>query len=234
MTKRTKLLEFQHFNKLSNEWWSESGKYKILHKIKPIRIKYILNHITTKNNKNLEILDLGCGGGLVCEPLAKLGFNVTGIDFIENNIKVAKLHASKNNLKINYYTQDIDSLSLKKKYDLIILFEILEHIDNWDKTLLKIKKFLKKDGLIILSTINRNIVSKILAIEFAENILKWVPKNTHDYNKLITPQELEKALIKENFSILDFSGLVFNPFDREWRLSKDIKLVNYFCTARLN
>jgi len=234
MTKRTKLLEFKHFNELSNEWWSETGKYKILHKIKPIRIKYILNHITSKSYKNLEILDLGCGGGLVCEPLAKLGFNVTGIDFVENNIKVAKLHASQNNLNINYYTQNIDNLSLKKKYDLIILFEVLEHINNWDKQLLKIKKFLKKGGLIILSTINRNIVSKVLAIKFAENILKWVPKNTHDYNKLITPQELEKALIKENFSILDFSGLVFNPFDREWRLSKDIKLVNYFCTARLN
>jgi len=234
MTKRTKLLEFKHFNKLSKEWWSESGKYKILHKIRPIRIKYILNHISSKNYKNLEILDLGCGGGLICEPLAKLGCNVTGIDFVENNIKVAKLHASQNNLKINYYTQDIDDLSLKKKYDLIILFEVLEHIDSWDKILLKIKKFLKKGGLIILSTINRNIVSKILAIKFAENILKWVPKNTHDYNKLITPEELEKVLIKENFSILDFSGLVFNPLDREWRLSKDIKLVNYFCTARLN
>ena len=234
MTKRTKLSEFNHFNKLSNEWWSETGKYKILHKIKPIRIKYILNQIGSKNIKKLEILDLGCGGGLICESLAKLGCNVTGIDFVENNIKAAKLHASQNNLKINYYTQDIDNLSLKKKYDLIILFEVLEHINNWDKQLLKIKKFLKKGGLIILSTINRNIVSKVLAIKFAENILKWVPKNTHDYNKLITPQELEKALIKENFSILDFSGLVFNPFDREWRLSKDIKLVNYFCTARLN
>ena len=99
---------------------------------------------------------------------------------------------------------------------------------------MKIKKFLKKGGLIILSTINRNIVSNILAIKFAENILRWVPKNTHDYNKLITPEELEKVLIKEDFSILDFSGLVFNPLAREWRLSKEIKLVNYFCTARLN
>jgi len=234
MTKRTKLSEFKHFNKLANEWWSESGKYKILHKIKPIRIKYILSYIGTKNIKNLEVLDLGCGGGLVCEPLAKLGCKVTGIDFVENNIKAAKLHASQNNLIINYYTQDIDDLSLKKKYDLIILFEVLEHINNWNKTLLKIKKFLKKEGLIILSTINRNIVSNILAIKFAENILKWVPKNTHDYKKLITPEELEKFLIKENFSILDFSGLVYNPLNDEWRLSKNIKLVNYFCTARLN
>ena len=115
MPKRTKSLEFTHFNKLANEWWSESGKYKILHKIKPIRIKYILNNIISKNIKNLEVLDLGCGGGLVCESLAKLGCNVTGIDFVENNIKAAKLHALQNNLKINYYTQDLDDLSLKKK-----------------------------------------------------------------------------------------------------------------------
>jgi len=234
MNKRTKLSEFKHFNKLANEWWSESGKYKILHKIKPIRIKYILDHIGSKKTKNLKILDLGCGGGLICESLAKLGCSVTGVDFVKDNIKAAKLHASQNNLNINYYTQDIDDLSLKDRYDLIILFEVLEHIENWDKTLFKIKKFLKKDGLIFLSTINRNIVSNILAIKFAENILKWVPKKTHDYNKLITPDELEKALIKENFSILDFSGLVFNPLERKWRLSKDNKLVNYFCTARLN
>ena len=145
MTKRTKLSEFKHFNKLANEWWSKSGKYKILHKIKPIRIKYILNHLSSKIHKNLKILDLGCGGGLICEPLTKLGYNVTGIDFVESNIKAAKLHALQNNLKINYYTQDIDALSLKKKYDLIILFEVLAHIDEWDKTLFKVKRFLKKD-----------------------------------------------------------------------------------------
>lgn len=234
MIKRTKSSEFKHFNNLANEWWSESGKYKILHKIKPIRMKYIIDRIGSKNIKNLEILDLGCGGGLVCESLAKLGCNVTGIDFVENNIKAAKLHASQNNLKIKYYTQDIDDLSLQQKYDLIILFEVLEHIDNWKLILSKIKRNLKKGGLIILSTINRNIISNILAIKFAENILKWVPKKTHDYNKLITPDELEKALIKENFSILDFSGLVFNPLDRKWSVSNNIKLVNYFCTAKLN
>ncbi len=234
MAKRTKLSEFNHFNKLSNEWWSESGKFKILHEIKQIRIQYILNQLGSKRIKNLNVLDLGCGGGLICEPLTKLGGNVTGLDFVENNIKAAKLHASQNNLIINYLTQDLEKLSLNQKYDLIIIFEVLEHLDNWKTIISKIKKYLKKDGRIILSTINRNIISKILAIKFAENILKWVPKKTHNYGKLITPEELEEVLIKENFSIIDFSGLVFNPIAREWRLSKHNKLVNYFCTAKLN
>ena len=234
MSKRTKLSEFEHFNKFANEWWSDSGKFKILHKIKPIRINYILNHLSSKNIKKLNILDLGCGGGLVCEPLARLGANVTGIDFVENNIKAAKLHAIQNKLNINYYTQDLKNLSLHQKYDLIILFEVLEHIDNWNTILSKIKKNLKKNGRIIVSTINRNIISNIFAIKFAENILEWVPKNTHSYNKLITPEELEKVLINENFSIIDFSGLVYNPITQEWKLSKYNKLINYFCVAKIN
>ncbi len=234
MIKRKKITEFEHFNDLSDEWWSETGKYKILHKIKPIRIKYILDKIGSKNIKKLNILDLGCGGGLVAEPLARLGGNVTGIDFVENNIKVAKLHALQNNLKIKYLRADLKNFSNKKKYDLIIMFEILEHLDNWDQILRKIKKLLNKNGIIVLSTINRNIFSKIFAIEIAENILNWVPKNTHTYKKLIKPEELEKVLIEENFSIIDFSGLIFNPLAREWKLIKNNKLINYFCSAKLN
>ncbi len=234
MNKIRKLSEFEHFNKLASEWWAENGKYKTLHKIIPIRIKYILDNIQSKNIKNLNILDLGCGGGLVCEPLSRLGGKVTGIDFVENNIKVAKSHAKQNNLKIKYLVQDIESLSLKEKYDIIILFEILEHIDQWKLVLNKIKKNLKQNGLIVLSTINRNVISNILAIKIAENFLKWIPKNTHNYNKLITPSELNMILNKENFSIIDFSGLIFNPFTNEWKLSKYNKLINYFCVAKLN
>ena len=185
MNKRTKFSEYEHFNKLANEWWSETGKYKILHKIKPIRIKYIFDNLGPKSNKKLKILDLGCGGGLVCEPLAKLGHNVTGIDFVEKNINAAKLHAKNNNLNIQYYTQNIDHLSLSTKYDLIIMFEILEHLDDWEKTLIKIKKYLKKDGTLIVSTINRNIISYFFAIKIAENVVKWVPKKTHQFNKSI-------------------------------------------------
>jgi len=234
MSKTRKLSEFDHFNKLSGEWWSETGKYKILHELRPLRLKYILDYIKSKKMQNYNFLDLGCGGGLICESLARLGGHVTGIDFVEKNIEVAKFHAKKNNLKINYYIQDIEKLSLIKKYDVIILFEVLEHIDHWESVLKKIKKNLKNNGLLFISTINRNIISNIFAIKLAENILNWVPKNTHKYKKLITPNELEKVLIEENYSILNFSGLTFNPILREWKLNRYNKLINYFCVAKSN
>ena len=234
MNKRTKLSEFQHFNKFANEWWSENGKYKILHSIKPLRMSYIMESIGSKNKKKLNILDLGCGGGLVCESLAKLGCKVTGIDFVKDNIKVAKSHAKSNNLNITYDVQDLDRLNLNEKYDLIIMFEVLEHLDDWRATLKKIKKFLKKDGRIILSTINRNLISYILAIKVAENLLRWIPKNTHDYEKFIKPEELKKCLNNLNFSVIDFTGLVYHPISREWKFNKNKKVVNYFCTAKIN
>ena len=234
MIKKTKSAEFDHFNQLASEWWSESGKFRILHDIKPIRLKYIIKNLKNKKINDLKILDIGCGGGLICEPLAKLGAKITGIDFVEKNIKVAKLHALENNLKINYIVGDINKIKLKQKYDVVILFEVLEHVEDWGKTLSKIKTLMNKGGVIIISTINRNILSKIFAIKLAENFLTWIPKNTHDYNKFITTEELKTYLIQKNFSILDFSGLVFNIIDREWKLSKKNKLINYFCTAKIN
>ena len=233
MIKTAKSEEFKHFNKLSSEWWSEKGKYQILHEITPLRMEYILKNIGKKNIKKLNVLDLGCGGGLICEPIKKLGAKVTGVDFVEDNIKVAKMHAVKNKLNINYLTQDLENLKINEKFDLIIMFEVLEHLDNWKNILKEIKKILKINGYIILSTINRNIISNIFAIKIAENFLQWVPKNTHQYNKLIKPKELKDELLKENFSIKDFSGLLFNPFSREWILKENKTIINYFCSAQL-
>ena len=234
MDKVKKSSEFKHFNSLAEEWWNESGKYNVLHEITPIRVKYILNSLKAKKIEKLNVLDLGCGGGLVCEPLARLGCNVTGIDFVEKNIQAAKLHSKQNNLKIEYLVQDLANINIKKKYDLVIIFEVLEHISNWDQTITSIKKILNKNGILIISTINRNIISNFFAIKLAENFLKWIPKKTHNYNKLIKPEELKKCLIRKNYSILDFSGLVYNPISREWKLSKYNKLINYFCAAKLN
>ena len=121
-----------------------------------------------------------------------------------------------------------------KEYDLVIIFEVLEHVSNWDQTITSIKKILNKNGILIISTINKNIISNFFAIKLAENFLKWIPKKTHNYNKLIKPEELKKCLIRKNYSILDFSGLVYNPISREWKLSKYNKLINYFCAAKLN
>lgn len=220
--------EFKHFDKLSQEWWDENGDFKVLHQIRPIRIKYILNQLDS-NIKNIDVLDLGCGGGLVSEPLARLGANVTGIDFVENNIKVAKLHSKKKNLNIKYISKDIENLDIKKKFDLIIMFEILEHLDDWEKFLKKIKINLKKNGKIIISTINRNIISKYIAIYFAENILRWIPKGTHNYNKFIQPDEIRDCMIKNNLSFQNIEGLIFDPINLDWRLSKNTN-INYFCT----
>ena len=234
MKVRSKKTEFEHFSKLSNEWWSDSGKFKILHDLQPIRVQYIIDQIKPKKIKDLNILDLGCGGGLVCEPLARLGANVTGIDFVKQNIEVAKQHAYENKLKINYSKQDLNNLKLKNKFDIIIVFEVIEHLENIPIFIKNIKSHLKINGKILISTINRNIFSKILAIYFAENFLQWIPKNTHDYNKLIKPEELIDILKKENFTIKDISGLFFNPIANRWKLSKTKTKINYFCSAILN
>ena len=191
--------EYELFNKLSNDWWNEDGKFKILHQIRPLRISYILRQLNRKKLNGLKILDVGCGGGLITESLCRLGADVTGIDFVQNNIRIAKEHSKLNNLKIKYVCEDVETLNNNDKFDVMIMFEVLEHIDDWKNFLNKIKKNLKKNGTIILSTINRNLVSKISAIIIAENILKWVPKGTHDYNKLIQPREIEFELRKNGF-----------------------------------
>ena len=230
MNIKSKNEEFALFNQLSDEWWNENGKFKILHQIKSHRMSYILDQINNRNIRNLKILDVGCGGGIICEPLARLGAKVTGIDFAPNNIIAAKIHSKKNKLKNNYINKDIEKSELDEKFDIILMFEVLEHLDNWKKTIKNIKKNLNKNGLIIISTINRNPLSKLFAINIAENILHWIPKGTHDYNKLIKPEELKKILLKEKFNFNNIKGLVFNPLNREWKLSKNY-MINYFCTA---
>ena len=230
---KSKKEEYEVFNKLSSEWWDDRGKFKILHNIRPLRIEYILNQVNEGLIKKLEILDIGCGGGLISEPLAKLGGNITGIDFVENNIKIAQKHAKDNNLNINYICDDIDKINLNKKFDIIIMFEILEHLENWETFLKKIKKNLKKNSKIIISTINRNILSKYSAIYLAENILNWVPRNTHDYNKFIKPEEIKNFCKKNSLRFTNPKGLIFNPFDRNWQFSS-ITTINYFCTISSN
>ena len=231
--KSSKINEFNHFSSIAAEWWLPKGHFKILHEITPLRISYILSKIDKKNVSKLKILDLGCGGGLTCEPLARLKADVTGIDFIEENIKIAKNHAKKSKLNINYVVDDIDNLKDKKKYDIVLLLEIIEHLDDWKKLIKKIKKNIKPNGLIIISTINRNIFSKFFALFLAENILNWIPKKTHNYNKLIKPKELSNFLKKNDFEIKDITGMNYNPLLGQWKISKNNHLINYFCTAKL-
>ena len=226
---KLKKQEYELFSKLSKEWWDEKGKFKVLHQIRPIRMQYILKQLHGVNIEKLEILDIGCGGGLISESLSKLGANVTGIDFVKDNIEIAKQHAKKNNLNIKYLHSDIENFSTNKKYDVIILFEILEHLTDWKKSLLKVSKILKNKGLIILSTINRNIFSKYGIIFLAENFFKIIPKGTHSYDKFIKPKEIELFMKKIEFTCRDTKGLIFDPTVYDWKLS-DNTILNFFST----
>jgi 2-polyprenyl-6-hydroxyphenyl methylase/3-demethylubiquinone-9 3-methyltransferase len=234
--------EIQKFSKLAEEWWDVNGKFKPLHKFNPIRIEYITNNIknhfkigSNKTNflQGLNILDIGCGGGLISEPMARLGANVTGIDASEKNINVAKLHAKNNGLKINYLNCSPEKLNEIEKYDIILNLEIVEHVDNVNLYIKSCYKLLKKNGLMFTATLNRTFVSYIKAIIGAEYILRWLPIGTHDWNKFIKPEELENYLSREKFVTNDIKGLNFNPFLDKWKKSKDLS-VNYIITSLKN
>ena len=228
-----KKTEFDHFSRLASEWWSKNGKFKTLHDIQSLRIRYILDVLSRKKINKIKILDVGCGGGLISEGLYNLGANVTGIDFIKTNIRVAKIHAQKNNLKINYHVKDFEKEKIESKFDVIIIFEVLEHLNNWELFLKKIRFNLKKNGVLIISTINRNLISKFLTLDMGENFLKWIPYNTHNYYKFIKPEELEFILNSNNFKQIKFRGLTYNPFKLKWKLSENTK-INFFCSCILN
>ena len=231
MKNEKKNTEFEHFSSLANDWWSKNGKFKILHEIQAIRIKYILETLNKKNLNNTTVLDIGCGGGLVSEGLSKIGATVTGVDFIKANIKVAKMHAKKNNLKINYFVKDFEKEKITSKYDVIIILEVLEHLKNWEEFIKKIKLNLNKNGTLIISTINRNLVSKFLTLDIGENLLKLIPLNTHTFYKFIKPEELEQVLSSNGFENIKFKGLTYNALKLKWELSENTK-INYFCSCK--
>ena len=179
MNIKSKNEEFTLFNQLSDEWWNENGKFKILHQIKSHRMTYILEQINNRNVKNLKILDVGCGGGIICEPLARLGAKVTGIDFAPNNIKAAKIHSKKNKLKINYLCSSPEKLKIKKKFDVILNMEIVEHVEDINFFLKSCSKLLKKNGIMFVATINKTLKSYVFAIVGAEYVLRWLPIGSH-------------------------------------------------------
>ncbi len=233
MSFQTKKSEFDHFSGLANDRWSKNGKFKILHDIQSVRMQYIRKTLNKKNFNKTKILDVGCGGGLISQALSKLGANVTGIDFVEENIKISRLNAKKDNLKINYIVKDFENEEIQSKFDLIIIFEVLEHLNNWEDFLKKIRINLNQNGSLIISTINRNLLSKFATLDIAENFIKWIPLNTHSYYKYIKPIELEFFLKKNNFKNIKFTGLKYNFFKTEWELSKSTK-INYFCSSIIN
>ena len=234
--------EIQKFSNLADQWWDPKGKFKPLHMFNPIRIEYITekvkDHFKLESKKiepfkGLEILDIGCGGGLMSEPMTRLGGNVTGIDASEKNIKIAKIHSKKNRLKINYLTASPEKLKEIEKYDVILNLEIIEHVEDVNLYLKSCFSLLKKNGLMFTATLNRTLISYIKAIIGAEYILRWLPIGTHDWNKFIKPEELEKKLLNENFSTIDVKGLEFNPITQKWKKTKNLSVNYIICCTKI-
>ena len=217
---------------LKKNWWNKKGDFKILHKINPIRIEYILKNFK-RPLKGKKVLDIGCGGGLVSESLSLKGAFVTAIDENNKNLNQAKNHAKINSLKINYIKSSFDNFykKNKNKFDLILCLEVLEHIDNFKKTLQQITTLVKPKGTLVLSTINRNLKSLILAKIFGEYILNWIPIGTHEFEKFIKPVEIIDVLENKNLKIKDIKGLEFNPISKQWLLTNNTN-VNYFIVGK--
>ena len=226
--------EIEKFSKIADEWWDPKGKFKPLHKFNPIRIKYIkeniINNFKLKNKKKplkkINILDIGCGGGLLSEPMQRLGASVTGIDASAKNIKIAKLHAKKNKLKINYLCSSPEKLKINKKFDVILNMEIVEHVEDVQFFLKSCSNLLKKNGLMFVATINKTLKSYIFAIVGAEYILRWLPIGTHEWEKFIKPEDLKDILKSNDLILKKLDGMHFDIIKDEWNVSKDTS-INY-------
>ena len=233
--------EIEKFSNMAAEWWDPEGKFKPLHKFNPIRIKYIKENIIKefqlKNKRyplsGINVLDIGCGGGLLSEPMCRLGANVTAIDASNKNIAIASLHAKKNNLKINYICSSPEKLKTTKKFDVILNMEIVEHVEDVDYFLKSCANLLKKNGLMFVATINKTFKSYVFAIVGAEYILRWLPIGTHEWERFVKPNELKSILIKNNLTLKKIDGMNFNILKDEWNVSKDLS-VNYIAKFKKN
>jgi 2-polyprenyl-6-hydroxyphenyl methylase/3-demethylubiquinone-9 3-methyltransferase len=226
--------EIEKFSKIAEEWWNPNGKFKPLHNFNPIRIKYIKENIikdfkiksSERPLKKINLLDIGCGGGLLSEPMCRLGANVVGIDASKKNIEIAKHHAKKNKLKIIYKIASPEKLKTKIKFDVILNMEIVEHVENIDLFIKESAKLLKKNGVMFVATLNKTLKSYVFAIIGAEYVLRWLPIGTHDWEKFVKPDKLIKISKKNNLYLRNLDGMKFNILDESWKVSSDTS-VNY-------
>ena len=230
--------EIAKFSKLSETWWDPNGKMKPLHAINPLRLAYIRDAACRKFDrdprkldclKDLRILDIGCGAGLLCEPLTRLGAQVTGVDPSATNIEVAKLHAAASRLQIDYRCTTIEDMP-DDKFDIVLAMEVIEHVVSVGAFLDRCAALMKPDGLMLVSTLNRTWKSFALAIVGAEYVLRWLPRGTHEWDKFVTPAEVTHHLSRNKLSISDQAGVVYNPLADKWGLSSDMD-VNYMVIA---
>ena len=226
--------EIEKFSKIAEEWWNPNGKFKPLHNFNPIRIKYIKDNIVKDFNikssnrpfKGIKILDIGCGGGLLSEPMCRLGASVVGIDASEKNIKVAKFHAKENKLNIDYKVASPEKLKTKVKFDVILNMEIVEHVEDINFFIKESSKLLRKNGVMFIATLNKTLKSYAFAIIGAEYILKWLPIGTHDWEKFIKPEDLVDISKQHNLILKKLDGMKFNILNNSWKVSRDTS-VNY-------
>ena len=232
--------EVARFAALADEWWNPHGKMRPLHKFNPVRLAYIRDRIcerfgrdakSLESLKGLRLLDVGCGGGLVCEPLARLGASVFGIDPGEPNVSAARLHAEKGGLAIDYRATTAEALADSgERFDVVLALEVVEHVADITLFVRRCAEMVKPGGLMIVATLNRTLKSFALAIVGAEYVLRWLPVGTHRWEKFVTPDELEAALAAGGLALIDETGLVYNPFADAWRRSDDTD-VNYMVAA---
>ena len=231
-------IEIEKFSKIASDWWNPDGKFKPLHLFNPARIEFIkeklisyleLDPNSEKPLEKLKILDIGCGGGLLCEPLNRLGATITGIDASSDNIEAAKLHSKEMNLNIKYIHCSPENLNFKNEFDVILNMEVVEHVSNTNLFIQNCSKLIKKNGIMFIATINKNLKSYIFAILGAEYILRWLPIGTHDWDKFLTPEDLETITSQNNFLADETVGMKFNPLSKKWSKSTDVS-VNYIST----
>ena len=222
--------EITKFEQIAEQWWDPKGKFKPLHQITPLRLEYIISqakkHFQSINN--LKILDIGCGGGLVAEPLANLGAKVTAIDASEVSINIAKEHATKSELKINYQQISIEDLAkTKRQFQIVLALEVIEHVEDIELFIQSCCALVAHGGILILSSINQTIKSYLQSIIAAEYILRWLPIGTHQWSKFIKPSKAVSLVGQHEMDLIDMKGLSYKPFSMEWQLNDDIGN-NYF------
>jgi 2-polyprenyl-6-hydroxyphenyl methylase/3-demethylubiquinone-9 3-methyltransferase len=233
--------QVEWFSKMAAEWWSPTGKFKPLHKFNPVRISYIRDRICQNFDRDpkahrplegLRILDIGCGGGLLSEPVARMGATVVGADPSEKNIGIASAHAKETGTPVDYRAVTAEDLARAgETFDVVLNMEVVEHVADVELFLTTCAGMVRPGGLMFMATINRTLKARALAIFAAENVLRWLPRGTHQYEKLVRPEEIEKPVTADGLTIIDRTGVFFNPLSNQWNLSKDMD-VNYMLLAK--
>jgi len=233
--------EIKRFEMLAEQWWDTEGDFAPLHKMNPVRLTFIRNHLCVHFHrridqkhplKQISVLDIGCGGGLLCEPISRLGAHVTGIDAGEQNINIAKVHANKSGLDINYKKLlPEDAVVQGLSFDVVLNMEVIEHVDNPESFIESCSSLVRPGGVMVCATLNRTLKSLVFAKIGAEYILRWLPRGTHDWQKFYKPSEFCALLRGQGLSIVDLQGLKYNFLSDDWFLNKDLS-VNYILFAK--